>query len=29
MADSKPSELDQLRLENARLIGLLETHGID
>ena len=28
MADSKPSELDQLRLENARLIGLLETHGI-
>ena len=28
MADSKPSELDQLRRENARLIGLLETHGI-
>ena len=27
MADSKPSELDQLRRENARLIGLLETHG--
>lgn len=23
-----PSELDQLRRENARLIGLLETHGI-
>ena len=28
MADSVPSELDQLRRENARLIGLLETHGI-
>lgn len=28
MADSMPSELDQLRRENARLIGLLETHGI-
>jgi superfamily II DNA or RNA helicase len=28
MADSKPPELDQLRRENARLIGLLETHGI-
>ena len=28
MVDSKPSELDQLRRENARLIGLLETHGI-
>lgn len=28
MADSKPTELDQLRRENARLIGLLETHGI-
>ena len=28
MADSKPSELDQLRREIARLIGLLETHGI-
>jgi len=27
MADSKPSELDQLRRENARLIGLLEAHG--
>ena len=28
MADSKRSELDQLRQENARLIGLLEAHGI-
>jgi superfamily II DNA or RNA helicase len=28
MADSRPSELDQLRRENARLIGLLEAHGI-
>ena len=28
MADSKPSDLDQLRGENARLIGLLEAHGI-
>ncbi|MFM7393811.1 MAG: TOTE conflict system archaeo-eukaryotic primase domain-containing protein, partial [Cyanobium sp.] len=28
MADSKPSELDQLRLENSRLIALLEAHGI-
>jgi hypothetical protein len=28
MADSRPSELDQLRLENARLIALLEAHGI-
>jgi len=28
MADSIPSELDQLRRENARLIGLLESHGI-
>ncbi len=27
-ADSRPSELDQLRRENARLIGLLEAHGI-
>jgi superfamily II DNA or RNA helicase len=29
MADFGPTELDQLRLENARLIALLETHGID
>lgn len=28
MADAKPSDLDRLRRENARLIGLLETHGI-
>ena len=28
MADSRPSELQQLRLENARLIALLEAHGI-
>jgi len=28
MADSGPSELDQLRREKARLIALLETHGI-
>lgn len=28
MADSSPSELNQLRRENARLIGLLEAHGI-
>lgn len=28
MADSKRSELDQLRQENARLIELLEAHGI-
>jgi hypothetical protein len=28
MADAKPSDLDQLRRENARLIGLLEAHGI-
>jgi antitoxin YefM len=28
MADSVSSELDQLRRENARLIGLLEAHGI-
>lgn len=28
MADADPSELDQLRRDNARLIGLLETHGI-
>jgi len=28
MADSKRSELDQLRQENAHLIGLLEAHGI-
>ncbi len=28
MADSKPPDLDRLRRENARLIGLLETHGI-
>ncbi len=28
MADSRHSELDQLRRENARLIGLLEAHGI-
>ena len=27
MADSMPSELDQLRRENARLIGLLEAHS--
>ena len=29
MADSGPTELDQLRRENARLIASLETHGID
>ncbi|MCT0225963.1 TOTE conflict system archaeo-eukaryotic primase domain-containing protein [Synechococcus sp. CS-1328] len=29
MADSRPSELDQLRQENARLMALLEAHGID
>lgn len=28
MADSRPSELDQLRRENARLMALLEAHGI-
>ena len=28
MADSAPSELDQLRRENARLIALLEAHGV-
>jgi hypothetical protein len=28
MADAKPSDPDQLRRENARLIGLLEAHGI-
>ena len=28
MADADPSELDQLRRENALLIGLLEAHGI-
>jgi superfamily II DNA or RNA helicase len=28
MADADSSELDQLRQENARLIGLLEAHGI-
>jgi hypothetical protein len=28
MADADPSELDQLRRESARLIGLLEAHGI-
>lgn len=28
MADSVSSEVDQLRRENARLIGLLEAHGI-
>ena len=28
MADSGSAELDQLRRENARLIALLETHGI-
>jgi superfamily II DNA or RNA helicase len=28
MVDAKPSELDRLRRENARLIGLLEAHGI-
>ena len=28
MADSVSSEMDQLRRENARLIGLLEAHGI-
>ena len=28
MADSGPSELDQLRRENARLIALLEAHGV-
>jgi hypothetical protein len=27
MAEAKPSDLDQLRRENARLIGLLEAHG--
>lgn len=28
MADADPSESDQLHRENARLIGLLEAHGI-
>ena len=28
MADSGPNELDQLRRENARLIALLEAHGV-
>lgn len=28
MADSTPPDLDQLRRENARLIDLLEAHGI-
>lgn len=28
MADSRPSELNQLRRENARLMALLEAHGI-
>ena len=28
MADAKPPYLDRLRRENARLIGLLEAHGI-
>ena len=28
MADSVSSEIEQLRRENARLIGLLEAHGI-
>lgn len=28
MPDSVPFEPDQLRRENARLIALLETHGI-
>ena len=28
MADSGPTELDQLRRENARLIALLEAHGV-
>jgi hypothetical protein len=28
MADSKPSELDELRQEDARLIALLEAQGI-
>jgi hypothetical protein len=28
MADSKPPDLDRLRQENARLIGLQEAHGI-
>jgi hypothetical protein len=28
MADSMPSELDQLRRENARLIALLKAHGV-
>jgi superfamily II DNA or RNA helicase len=28
VAESTPSELNQLRRENARLIGLLEAHGI-
>ena len=28
MVDSMHHELDQLRRENARLIGLLEAHGI-
>jgi superfamily II DNA or RNA helicase len=28
VTDSSPSELNQLRRENARLIGLLEAHGI-
>ena len=27
MAESTPSEQNQLRRENARLIGLLEAHG--
>jgi hypothetical protein len=27
VADSSPSDLNQLRRENARLIGLLEAHG--
>jgi hypothetical protein len=28
MADSGPNKLDQLRRENARLIALLEAHGV-
>jgi hypothetical protein len=28
MADFRLSELDQLRRENARLIALLEVHGM-
>ena len=28
MANTRPSELERLRKENARLIGLLEAHGI-